>query len=323
MKLTPAKCPCCGANLEVNESLKNTICQYCGTTVLIEEAIEKYNIELSGRLEVEGIKTNSKKIENAKKHMAIEEYTKAQDLLNEVNEDDSFNIEAQALWIKNAVLLANLKVNCLNENFAREDYPNKFKGIEMIVKHFDRLVKIDEKKEYENIIGEELQIVIYLKEEYEKLIIDEKELKEKYDEIWSATSFDTMLIMLSNQFNLNKSAMQWLKREVELLPDKNWYNTITYRCIGLKITRNGGVRLKYKSVKYDYLSMYYYQPQDGPYNKQETIEKMDKILELLKNPEVMKNIDKQLIEMDKRWYEVDINKNYKKGFLSIFGLHKK
>lgn len=39
MKLTPAKCPSCGANIEVNETLKNTICQYCGTTVLIEEAI--------------------------------------------------------------------------------------------------------------------------------------------------------------------------------------------------------------------------------------------------------------------------------------------
>ena len=323
MKLTPAKCPCCGANLEVNEALKNTICQYCGTTVLIEETIEKYNIELSGKVEVEGIKTDSKKIENAKKHMAIGEYIKAQDLLNEVNADDSFNVESQALWIKNAILLEGFKVDYFEKNFAREDCNGKCNALELIIKHFDRLVKIDEAKEYEKTLGDELQTIYYLKEVYEELVADEKELKEKYDKIWYDTSFNTMLIIVSSQLNLNKSAMQWLERETELLPNKDWTTMLTYRCIGLKITRNGGVRLKYKSIRYDYLKIYYYQPQNGPYTKQETIEKMDRMLELLKDQEVMKNIDKQLIEMDKKWYEVDLNFKPKKGFLSILGLRKK
>ena len=105
MKLTPAKCPSCGANIEVNE--------YCGTTVLIEEAIEKYKIEISGKVEVEGIRSNAQKIENARKHMKIGEYMKAQELLNQVNHDDSFNVEGQSLWIKNAILMNELKVGFL------------------------------------------------------------------------------------------------------------------------------------------------------------------------------------------------------------------
>lgn len=44
MTLEPAKCPSCGANIEVNKDLEKTICQYCGTTVLIKDAIQKYKV---------------------------------------------------------------------------------------------------------------------------------------------------------------------------------------------------------------------------------------------------------------------------------------
>ena len=43
IKLQDAKCPNCGANIQVNDKLENTICQYCGSQVVIEEAIEKYS----------------------------------------------------------------------------------------------------------------------------------------------------------------------------------------------------------------------------------------------------------------------------------------
>ena len=68
VKLQAAKCPSCGADIQVNEKLENTICQYCGSTVLVEDAIEKYKIEISGNVKVEGIKGRNDKIEQAKKH---------------------------------------------------------------------------------------------------------------------------------------------------------------------------------------------------------------------------------------------------------------
>ncbi len=47
MKLVPAKCPSCWADIEVNKDLEKTICQYCGTTVLIDDAVQKYKLEIS------------------------------------------------------------------------------------------------------------------------------------------------------------------------------------------------------------------------------------------------------------------------------------
>lgn len=77
MKLIPAKCPSCGANIEVNESLKNAICQYCGTTILIEEAVEKYKVEISGEVKVDGIEGKSELLKNAETLASIGKYTEA------------------------------------------------------------------------------------------------------------------------------------------------------------------------------------------------------------------------------------------------------
>ena len=40
VKLKDAKCPNCGANIEVNDALEKTICQYCGSTVIIEVCVK-------------------------------------------------------------------------------------------------------------------------------------------------------------------------------------------------------------------------------------------------------------------------------------------
>ena len=46
MKLVPAKCPNCGANIEVDDSQEKTKCEYCGDDILIDRAIQKYQIEI-------------------------------------------------------------------------------------------------------------------------------------------------------------------------------------------------------------------------------------------------------------------------------------
>ena len=75
MKLVPAKCPSCGASIEVNESLKNAICQYCGTTILIDDAVEKYKIELSGEVKVDGIEGKTELLKNAETLASMGKYT--------------------------------------------------------------------------------------------------------------------------------------------------------------------------------------------------------------------------------------------------------
>lgn len=46
MKIVPAKCPNCGANIEVDEEQETTKCKYCGDAILIDRALEKYNVEI-------------------------------------------------------------------------------------------------------------------------------------------------------------------------------------------------------------------------------------------------------------------------------------
>jgi hypothetical protein len=74
VKLVPAKCPSCGADIEVNKDLEKTICQYCGTTVLIEDAIQKLKIELSGKIEVDGVTSQNKLLKNAETKMKLGKY---------------------------------------------------------------------------------------------------------------------------------------------------------------------------------------------------------------------------------------------------------
>ena len=78
MKLVAAKCPSCGASIEVNEKSETTKCKYCQQAILIEDAIAKYKLEISGEVEIK----NLPKIDNYLK--------KANRNFKEKNYDDSY-----------------------------------------------------------------------------------------------------------------------------------------------------------------------------------------------------------------------------------------
>ena len=40
MKFVAAKCPSCGANIQVDEDTKKCFCQFCGSQIFVEEAIQ-------------------------------------------------------------------------------------------------------------------------------------------------------------------------------------------------------------------------------------------------------------------------------------------
>jgi len=61
MKLVAAKCPSCGANIDVDKNSDKTICEYCGSKIIVEDAIAKYKLEISGKVEVSNL-TNSIKL---------------------------------------------------------------------------------------------------------------------------------------------------------------------------------------------------------------------------------------------------------------------
>ena len=75
MKLVAAQCPNCGANIEVDKNSDRTICDYCKTKIIVEEAIQK--IELTGEVVI----ANSPKFQSimqlAYEHYNMKEYNEA------------------------------------------------------------------------------------------------------------------------------------------------------------------------------------------------------------------------------------------------------
>lgn len=71
MKLEIAKCPNCGATLDVDAEREQVYCQYCGNLIMISDAVQKYKMEVSGKIElggnvaVDGIKTIKAREEKA------------------------------------------------------------------------------------------------------------------------------------------------------------------------------------------------------------------------------------------------------------------
>lgn len=63
MALVAAKCPQCGANLNVDETKDACVCEYCGTPFITEKAINNYNISITNQNNFDGATINVSAIE--------------------------------------------------------------------------------------------------------------------------------------------------------------------------------------------------------------------------------------------------------------------
>lgn len=86
MKLVSAMCPNCGAKLELDENMEKGFCMYCGSQILVQDAVQKYKIEISGRISVEGILSAEDFAKNGDTLVNIGNYTQAYDSFKELSE---------------------------------------------------------------------------------------------------------------------------------------------------------------------------------------------------------------------------------------------
>ncbi len=77
VKLVSAKCPSCGASLKLSEEDDKTECNYCHQTIIVDDAIACYKLKISGKINVEGITSNSELIDAANELLDMQEYLKA------------------------------------------------------------------------------------------------------------------------------------------------------------------------------------------------------------------------------------------------------
>ena len=62
MKYEAAKCPNCGAQLQLDDSLETGFCTYCGGKLIVQDAIKRMKVEVVGQVNVTGISTTENDI---------------------------------------------------------------------------------------------------------------------------------------------------------------------------------------------------------------------------------------------------------------------
>ena len=75
MKLTAAKCPSCGADIEVDKDSDKTKCEFCGSSIIVEDAIAK--IKISGSVEISNLPKTKTLLINANRAYDSGEYDEA------------------------------------------------------------------------------------------------------------------------------------------------------------------------------------------------------------------------------------------------------
>ena len=74
VNLVPAKCPNCGAQLELDDNMKRAECSFCKSTIIVDNAIAKYKVEISGEVKVDGIVGKEELLKNAESKIKVGRY---------------------------------------------------------------------------------------------------------------------------------------------------------------------------------------------------------------------------------------------------------
>ena len=149
VSLKAAKCPSCGADIEVNPDLEKGICQFCGSTILIQDAIQKIRVEHTGTIKVEGIQGESELLDIVKNHIRFGETYKAYDVIEEILKINPYNLEALNLYLdlrqKDLKKYADMDSHSFMKSNMVTDEPTYY---ELFKKRLSNLAALDEEQKY-------------------------------------------------------------------------------------------------------------------------------------------------------------------------------
>ena len=138
MKLVAAKCPSCNANIEVDKNSDSTKCEFCDTKIIVEDAIAKYKVELSGEVSIKNMPKLDNYLKLGERHYDDGEYEEAYENYSKVVELDPDN------WL--AILRKGIcKSLCTNYlNFEIKPTVNGVKNAYSILKEGKKTEEIDQ-----------------------------------------------------------------------------------------------------------------------------------------------------------------------------------
>ena len=142
MKLVAAKCPCCNANIEVSPDAETTKCRYCGSAILVEDAIKKYTIEFSGEVGISGISSLENDLKLGSQYLEVKEWTNAYHMFSNAIDKKA---DCYAAW--HGCLCA------LTQNFSFADKSwapiSGSRGFEFVIGNCFKYGNLNQKKEME------------------------------------------------------------------------------------------------------------------------------------------------------------------------------
>ena len=94
MELVAAKCPSCGAEIDVDKDSDSTKCSYCNSKIIVKDAIKKMKVEISGNIEVNNSPTLKNLLKLGSRYYNDEEYSEAYKTYTKVCELDPDNYVA-------------------------------------------------------------------------------------------------------------------------------------------------------------------------------------------------------------------------------------
>ena len=95
MPIVAAKCPNCGGELQLDDNLKSGFCMYCGSRVIVQEAIELKKVQVEGKVSVEGLATMENLLTRGQQCLEAGDYKEAQGFFEKVVNIDAKN---HAAW---------------------------------------------------------------------------------------------------------------------------------------------------------------------------------------------------------------------------------
>lgn len=164
MELKEAKCPNCGGTLKLNPEIEKGICVYCGTEIIVADAIQKFKGEVSG------IATTKASLTRAYQLLEDDNYDGAMKTFRHILETEPTNAEAYFGMFKCSVIVARYYKR-LNEGQARTT-PQYYSDLNDAVQKYGRravqYAPDSDKSAYEsdvNSVANEVQAYIRSQEE--------------------------------------------------------------------------------------------------------------------------------------------------------------
>ncbi len=137
MNLVSAKCPNCGADIEVDDTKTHYVCKYCKKNIIKDDKLLK-------KISINGIQTNSDLIVSANELLEMDEYLKAKKLFLEFAEKCPNDYQG---WL--GLLI------CRTRNFTIRDNNILFKkDVENYYNHFQKTAPNEMKIQYDKIMEE-------------------------------------------------------------------------------------------------------------------------------------------------------------------------